>query len=372
MKLEGSAAALETRVDLGLMADFIVSVQKANGEIPWSIDSKTDPWDHVESAMGLSVAGYLTEAERAYEWMRRTQHKNGSWYAAYRNGVPIDKTMDTNMSSYIAVGVFHYYLISEDLGMLKHMWPAVRAGVDYAVGMQAPTGEIHWARNGDGIVDPMALLTGSSSVYMSIKCALAIASRLGCRRRDWELALEKLGQAIRYRPNLFNMIKSRFSMDWYYPVLCGAIAGDEARRRVDRHWDKFVVPGWGVRCVSDQPWATMAETAELVLTLMAIGDLQKARIVFSWLADKKYGDGSYWMGVTFPDSVIWPEEKTAWTTAAILLAYDALSDLTPASSIFRHDYWGTCESFIAASAGSAYSGRTVTNRSRKSLVIPVK
>ena len=65
------------------------------------------------------------------------------------------------------------------------------------------------------------------------------------------------------------MIKSRFSMDWYYPVLCGAVTGGEARRRIDKFWDKFVVPDWGVRCVSDRPWVTMAETSELVLTLAA-------------------------------------------------------------------------------------------------------
>jgi len=43
------------------------------------------------------------------------------------------------MSSYIAVGVFHHYLITDDLGFLKRMWSTLRAGVDYAVSMQAPT-----------------------------------------------------------------------------------------------------------------------------------------------------------------------------------------------------------------------------------------
>jgi hypothetical protein len=372
MKLDVSKAVVETRVDMEQMADFIVSVQKANGEIPWSIGGKTDPWDHVESAMGLSVAGYREEAERAYEWMRKTQHADGSWYAAYRNGLPEDKTMDTNMSSYIAVGVFHHYLVSDDLAFLKRMWPTVRAGVDYAVRMQAPTGEIHWARNGEGVVDPMALLTGSSSVYMSIKCALAITARLGRNRHDWEEALEKLGQAIRYRPNQFNMIKSRFSMDWYYPILCGAVAGPDARRRIDKYWEKFVAPGWGVRCVSDRPWATMAETAELVLTLAAIGEPEKARIVFSWLADKKYDDGSYWMGVTFPDTVIWPEEKTAWTTAAIMLAYDALNDLTPASGLFHHDSWNACKFQFISAARPVFSGRVVNDSLGLPPVIPVK
>ncbi len=220
------------------MADFIAGLQKANGEIPWSDGGKTDPWDHVESAMGLSVAGRCREAERAYEWMAETQFPDGSWWSATRDGVPEDKTRDSNVSSYIAVGVYHHFLITGDIGFLKRLWPTLEAGVDYAVGLQADTGEIHWARNSEGIVDPMALLTGSSSVYMSLKCAIAIAALLGKRRTDWTVALEKLGEAIRHRPNLFNMMKARYSMDWYYPVLCGAVTGDEARRRIDRSWDK--------------------------------------------------------------------------------------------------------------------------------------
>jgi len=43
--------------------------------------------------------------------------------------------------------------------------------------------------------------------------------------------------------------------------------------------------------------------------------------------------------VTFPDSVIYPEEKTGWTAAAVLLAWDALNELTPAGKIFSHKFW---------------------------------
>jgi hypothetical protein len=83
----------------------------------------------------------------------------------------------------------------------------------------------------------------------------------------------------------------------------------------------------------------MAETSELVLTLAAIGAYEEAEQVFSWLGDKKYDDGSYWMGVTFPDQVVWPDEKTTWTAAAVLLAYDALRGGTPAGGLFSHSSW---------------------------------
>jgi hypothetical protein len=326
-------------VDIASAAEFILSLQKANGEIPWSQGGKTDPWDHVESAMGLTVAGYFKEAASAYEWMIATQLKDGSWWSAMREGTATDTTRETHMAAYIAVGVFHYFLNTGDRSFLEYMWPTVRSGVNYAVHLQAPSGEVYWARNSKGMIDPMALLTGSSSIYMSLKCALSIADKLGKNRPTWQKALQTLGEAIRNKPDCFNMIKSRFSMDWYYPVLCGAVTGVDAHRRIDKFWEKFTVPEWGVRCVSDRPWVTMAETSELVLTLAAIDDFDRAETVFSWLRDKKYEDGSYWMGVTFPDNVIWPEEKTSWTAAAVLLAYDALNELTPASRLFHHGFW---------------------------------
>jgi hypothetical protein len=338
MELILSQSLAGSPIDVELMADFIAGLQKTNGEIPWSRGGKTDPWDHIESAMGLSIAGCYREAEFAYEWLASTQFPDGSWWSATHEGAPVDTTKDSNISSYIAVGVYHHFLITGDIGFLRYLWPTLKAGINYAVGLQADTGEIHWARNGKGIVDCMALLTGSCSVYMSLKCAIAIAAVLGKRCSDWKAALNKLGEAIRYRPSLFNMMKSRYSMDWYYPVLCGAITGNEARKRIDRSWDKFVVPGWGVRCVSDRPWVTTAEASELVLALMTIGDRERAAIVFGWIRDKSYDDGSYWMGVTFPDGVIWPEEKTSWTTAAVLLAHDALNDITPASRLFSHQF----------------------------------
>lgn len=321
------------------MGAFIASIQKESGEIPWSQGGKTDPWDHVESAMGLCVGGFYEEAKNAYRWLASTQLDDGSWWSETLNGEIINPTKEANFSSYIAVGLFHYYLITLDLDFLEEMWPMVSHGVQYAVKLQAPQGEIYWAKNKNGKVDKMSLLTGSSSVYMSIKCALAIAGLLGKKRSGWHKANASLGAAIKYKPDLFNMIKSRYSMDWYYPVLCGAITGEEAKKRIDKSWEKFVVPEWGVRCVSDRPWITMAETAELVLTLAAIEDYSRARTIFSWLSDKRFPDDSYWMGVTFPDGIIWPEEKSSWTAAAVMLAWDALNEITSAGKLFNHKFW---------------------------------
>jgi len=333
---------LHAAFDTGSAAALIARTQRWNGEIPWSDNDKTDPWDHVEAAMGLSVGGYHREARLAFRWMAQNQLEDGSWYASYRDGEPEDRTRDTNMSSYIAVGLYHYHLITGDTAFLREMWETMCAAIDFTIAFQTAGGQIYWAKSPEGVIDPMALLTGSSSVYMSLKCAVSVADLLGCSKPAWQLAREKLERAIRYRRHLFNVTKSRFSMDWFYPMLCGAVRGAEAQRRIDAYWKKYVINGQGVRCVSDEPWVTMAETSELSLTLAAMGNPGLAEIVLGWIGEKRFEDGSLWCGHTYPDMTVWPEEKVTWTNAAALLAADALYDLTPASRLFHHSHW--CES----------------------------
>ncbi|MEJ2222711.1 MAG: phenyltransferase domain-containing protein, partial [Desulfobacterales bacterium] len=66
IKLSGSSQARASSVGIAQAASFIARTQRHDGEIPWCEGQKTDPWDHVESAMGLSVGGYLGESRRAF------------------------------------------------------------------------------------------------------------------------------------------------------------------------------------------------------------------------------------------------------------------------------------------------------------------
>ena len=141
----------------------------------------------------MSIGGFYTEARRAYEWLANTQLPDGSWWSEIQDGKIINSSKESNFSSYVAVGAFHHYLITRDMKFLKTMWHTVSQGIQYAINLQAPDGEIYWARNKHGAIDKMALLTGSSSIYMSIKCALAIADILGKKRPSWRKAMDALG-----------------------------------------------------------------------------------------------------------------------------------------------------------------------------------
>ncbi len=339
MPSEGLAVKVSETLNIDSVTRFILTLQKESGDIPWHINGKTDPWDLVETIMGLNIGNHFDASILAFEWLKKMQNSDGSWYSSYINGIPEDKTRETHMAAYISVGLFHTWLLKQDINLLETYWPTMEKGISYAISLQTKTGEIFWAKSPEGIVDPMALLTGSSSIFMSLKCALAITRILGRQKPSWENAFNKLGRSIKENIHIYNVSKSRFSMYWFYPVLSGALKGKKAEKRVKKYWGKYVIEGEGARCVSDQPWVTIAETSELVLALYAMGDMKKAKILFSWIQDKIYEDKTYWCGYTYPDMVIWPEDKISWTNAVVLMAADALYALTPASNLFNHDAW---------------------------------
>lgn len=317
---------------------FILDTQEASGEIPWFDGGHSDPWDHVEAAMGLTIGGEYEAAERAYRWLAGTQLEDGSWWAGYR-GHEVDngERRETNFVAYIATGVWHHYLVTRRREFLEAMWPTVEKAMGFVLILQTEHGDIHWAISPDGSAREDALLTGCSSIYKSLECAHNIAVTLGHRRPEWLDARARLGDAIRHKPERFDRTwesKARYSMDWFYPVLGGVIGGREARERLARRWDEFVVAEMGCRCVSDEPWVTVAESCELVMALLAAGDHARAVKLYSWLHQWRLDSGAYWTGFQFSWGITWPDEKPTWTAGAILLAADALTEHTPAAKLF--------------------------------------
>jgi hypothetical protein len=339
MKLKEAKIKSCSDLNIASVAQVIADLQEKSGDIPWHCDGKTDPWDLVESAMGLNVGGLFRESNAAFQWLKINQNSEGSWYSSYINGHPENRTCETHMSSYIATGLFHTWLTNKDSAFLEDMWMTMEKGVDFAISFQTPGGEIYWAKSPEGVVDPMSLLSGSSSIFMSLKCAIAICAILGKRKKSWEIAFKKLGASIRENLHNYNVSKARYSMYWFYPILSGAIQGENAKHRIEKYWSKYMIEGQGARCVSDEPWVTIAETSELVLALNSMGNVELANIVFSWIRERVYEDNTFWCGYTYPDMVIWPEEKISWTNAVVLMAADALFNLTPASRLFNHSSW---------------------------------
>ena len=311
----------------------IAAEQQRDGALPWFRGGRLDPWDSVEAAMALDVGGEHARARAAYRWLAGRQRPDGSWAAEYREGRETAPAVESNHAGYLAVGAWHSWLVTGDDELVGELWPAVRRGLDLVTCMQLPDGAVSWALRPDGTPDDTALLTGSASLYQALRCGIALAGLRGEPQPDWELAVTELGTALRERPGAF-ADRSRYSMDWYYPVLGGAVTGEAARDRLAAGWDRFVVPGLGARCVADRPWVTGAETCELALALAAAGQRDAALEQLAAMQHLRHDDGSYWTGLVYADDARWPEERTTWTAAAVVLAADALAGATGAAALF--------------------------------------
>ncbi|GAA0580863.1 prenyltransferase [Actinomadura livida] len=334
-----SVAGVLSADDVLATARSIAAQQEKSGAIPWfsptnGVPGHVDAWNHVEAAMALSVAGLGAEARRAYEWLRDVQRPDGSWPAKWVLGEVTEPGGESNHAAYLAVGVWHELLMTGDEEFAHRMWPAVRRAVEFTLGLQTRRGEIIWLRHESGEASDHALLTGCSSIHQSLRCAVALAEHLGEHQPEWELAADQLGHVVAAHPEAF-ADKSRWSMDWYYPVLGGPVRGEDAARRFDEGWDTFVVPGLGCRCVSDQPWVTAAETCELVLALDAAGDRDRALELFATIQHLRHEDGSYWTGWQFENRRHFPGDRSTYTAAAVILAADALADASPGARLFK-------------------------------------
>jgi len=319
-------------------AASIAAVQLPTGAIPWSPGGQIDAWNHIEAAMALDVAGRRDEARAAYEWLRASQNPDGSWYRCYRESGPAvaaeEAGRETNHAAYLAVGLLHHLLLTGDEAFVDRMWPTLVAALEFVLSLQRPGGEIAWERDAADVAGAYALLTGCSSMFQSLRCALDLARRRDDPQPDWELAAAMLGHAVATHPERFAN-KELFSMDWYYPVLGGALRGAAATARLDEGWDTFVVPGLGVRCVSDRPWVTGAETCELALALAALGDRSRAVRLFADMQHLRHDDGSYWTGYVYPDDARWPGERTTYTAGAVLLCSAVLAGEPATTYIFK-------------------------------------
>jgi hypothetical protein len=334
----------------------IAAAQLPCGAIPWP-DGHVDPWDHVECAMALSACGLTRQARLAYQWLRETQRDDGSWprsfgpaspaptaqpplpsatplSAALHGLVATDQAAESHHAAYVAVGAWHELLVTGDVGFAMSMWPVVRRAMDWVVELQAPRGEIAWERDAAGAPGEFALLSGCASILQGLRCAIALAEIAGQPQPDWELAADQLAHVVACHPEAF-ADKSRWAMDWYYPVLGGALRGAAAAEHLAASWDTFVVPGLGVRCVSDQPWVTVAETCELVLALQACGKRAEALDLLESVQWQRHSDGSYWTGWQFVNENHFPNERSSWTSAAVILAADALHGFSSGAGIFR-------------------------------------
>ncbi len=313
-----SVEGIVTSAQVQETVDAIAEWQLPSGMVPWFPGGHADPWNHVEAAMALALGDRIGEAERAYDWLVGLQRPDGAWHQYYLDGSVEQDKLDANVCAYIAGGVWHHWLLTKDTGFAETMWPVVEKAMEFVLGLQTERGEILWARHADGTPWSFALLTGSSSTCHSLRCAIALANHLGHERPRWENAAARLAHTIRTEPDAFAP-KHRWAMDWYYPVLTGRMVDGERCRTGAKlgppSSDAFLMDGRGIRCVSDRPWVTVAETCECSLSYLAVGDRDTALKLFGWAQQFREPGGRYWTGTVYPEEVHFPGGEQSTYTA---------------------------------------------------------
>ncbi len=338
-EVPGILTADEVRETTAAIAEW----QLPTGMIPWFPGGHADAWNHVEAAMALDLGGHRAAAERAYDWLVGLQRPDGAWhqyYVADETGattIEQDK-LDANVCAYVACGVWHHFLRHKDTGFLESLWPTVERAIDFVLDLQTPRGEILWARHADGSPWTFALLTGSSSITHSLRAAIAIAREVGHDRPDWERSAAALTHVVADVPEAFAP-KHRWAMDWYYPVLTGALGGERGRARLEDRYETFAPEDKGIRCVSDRPWITTAETCECAMAFLAVGMRERAEHLFRLACDQRVEGGRYWTGIVYPQHVHFPADETStYSAAAVILAADALDGRSASAALFvDHD-----------------------------------
>ena len=320
-------------------ANHILAVQTADGAIPWFDDGPWDAWNHAECLMALDAMGEGEATARGFDFLAQAQEPEGGWLCGYGNALPMEdrlriarveapKVRDTNFAAYPSTALWRHYRQHGDLGFIRRYWPTVRAAIDFALRLQHPPGDIAWCAEAFGGVADDAVLAGCASIHRSLDHAVALADLMGDPRPGWISARIRLGEAIRWRPERFDRAKrdrSEFAMDWYYPVLNDVLPATDSLARLGFGRARFIEEGRGCRCVATEPWVTVAELAELALTLIGLGLHPQAATLLRWQEAHRDADGAYWMGWQYAEDIPWPLEKPAWTQAVMILAHDALA-----------------------------------------------
>ena len=323
------------------IAKFIKSIQLDSGAIPSNDDGSHDPWDHIESIMGLNFANEYESSKLAFNWLIKNQNQDGSWFSKYMDDIPIQKNKPTHFAPYISVAALHFYKIFSDKEYLEHLWPSIESAINFSIKLQIQNGTIPWSLDKNQKIEEDFLLTGSSSILKSIECGIAISKIIKSTKNleDWNHSYELLSKAIKNPSGKFDLLKDRkrFSMDWYYPILSGCLNDNQKFFYVDKVFKDFYIKEMGIKCVIEEPWVTVAETCEFIICLMISGRDEDAKKLLKDVINISDINGVPYMGWQYEENIFWPLERPSWTSAALIIAADSVMGLSKGKDLFLKD-----------------------------------
>ena len=204
-------------------AESIARAQEQSGAIPWSLVRTHRPVGPRRVRDGAVGAGLLEPARAAYRMEQVASNaRMGPGRCSSASGSSRMPTATATSARTSPPGCGTTFCVTGDDGFARRMWPRSRRhrfrDRPSARRRRDLLGERTFGSHRRGPGDRYV------SVYHSIRCAMALANYLGEPQPEWEVACGELGHALVAHPGSFTE-KPHHSMDWYYPILGGALRG---------------------------------------------------------------------------------------------------------------------------------------------------
>ena len=292
--------------------NWIITNQSSSGAIFWDEKGKCDPWDHCECLIALAIYEEWEHFWRGVNWFITNLNEDGLIYAEFQNEKPSKLHYESHHAPYIIMPLIQASLIdkeqdykkiltNEQLLKLENIFEVLDDFKD-------EDGYFYWAKDSNGYSDN-SLITASMSIFLSL-----VAKDKSFPKFNTEMWQEKF--------NRDGVDRSRFSMDFYYPYLAGI---KNNKKEFLELLDNYYVKGLGVKCVAEEPWVTIAESSECVISALIHDNENIAKQIFNDIQQFQNKDGIFPTGYQYNMEIFWPEENSTWTNAAVIIAAHALS-----------------------------------------------
>ena len=292
--------------------NWIISNQSSSGAIFWDEKGKCDPWDHCECLIALAIYEEWDSFWRGVNWFFTNLNEDGLIYAEFFNEKPSKLHYESHHAPYIIMPLIQASLIDKEQNYKKILTNEQLLKLENIFEVlddfKDEDGYFYWAKDSNGYSDN-SLITASMSIFLSL-----VAKDKSFPKFNTEMWQEKF--------NRDGVDRSRFSMDFYYPFLAGI--KNNKKEFLDL-LDNYYVKGLGVKCVAEEPWVTIAESSECVISALIHDNENIAKKIFNDIQQFQNKDGIFPTGYQYDMEIFWPEENSTWTNAAVIIAAHALS-----------------------------------------------
>ena len=292
--------------------NWIISNQSSSGAIFWDEKGKCDPWDHCECLIALAIYEEWEHFWRGVNWFITNLNEDGLIYAEFQNEKPSKLHYESHHAPYIIMPLIQASLIDKEQNYKKILTNEQLLKLENIFEVlddfKDEDGYFYWAKDSNGYSDN-SLITASMSIFLSL-----VAKDKSFPKFNTEMWQEKF--------NRDGVDRSRFSMDFYYPFLAGI--KNNKKEFLDL-LDNYYVKGLGVKCVAEEPWVTIAESSECVISALIHDNENIAKKIFNDIQQFQNKDGIFPTGYQYDMEIFWPEENSTWTNAAVIIAAHALS-----------------------------------------------